>query len=28
LAENSTAWHHKAKITSDEISSLRTEVAV
>lgn len=26
-AENSTAWHHKAKITSDEISSLRTEVA-
>ena len=27
-AENSTAWHHKAKITSDEISSLRTEVAV
>jgi transketolase len=27
-AENSTAWHHKAKITSDEISSLRAEVAV
>ena len=28
LAENSTAWHHKAKITKDEISSLRAEVAV
>jgi transketolase len=27
-AENSTAWHHKAKITKDEISSLRAEVAV
>ena len=27
-AENATAWHHKAKITSDEISSLRAEVAV
>lgn len=26
-AENSTAWHHKAKITKDEISSLREEVA-
>lgn len=27
-AENSTAWHHKAKITSDEISFLRAEVAI
>ena len=27
-AEKSTEWHHKAKITSDEISSLRAEVAV
>lgn len=27
-AENSTAWHHKAKITKDEITSLRAEVAV
>jgi transketolase len=27
-AENSTAWHHKAKITKDEISSLRAEVVV
>ena len=27
-AENSTAWHHKAKITKGEISSLRAEVAV
>ena len=27
-AENSTVWHHKAKITKDEISSLRAEVAV
>jgi transketolase len=26
-AENSTSWHHKAKITKDEISSLRAEVA-
>ena len=25
-AENSTAWHHKAKITKDEISALRAEV--
>ena len=27
VAENSTTWHHKAKITKDEISSLRAEVA-
>jgi transketolase len=26
-AENSTSWHHKAKITYDEISFLRAEVA-
>ena len=26
-AENSTAWHHKAKITKDEILTLRAEVA-
>ena len=26
-AENSTAWHHKAKISSDEISSLRDEMS-
>lgn len=25
-AENSTAWHHKAKITKDEVSALRAEV--
>ena len=25
-AENSTAWHHKAKITKEEISVLRAEV--
>jgi len=27
-AENSTSWHHKAKITNDEITSLRAEVSV
>jgi transketolase len=27
-AENSTSWHHKAKITKDEISALRAEVAI
>jgi transketolase len=25
-AENSTFWHHKAKITSEEIASLRLEL--